>query len=83
MADLGGTRDAREGQAERVVGSYVLKRRLGSGAMGEVWLGWHRHTESSAAVKLLKDNPSFRGRSRRFFDRERRETGKHPARQSR
>ncbi len=71
-----GLPDARE----RVVGSYVLKRRLGSGAMGEVWLGWHRYTESLAAVKLLKEHPALRGRARRFFDRERRIIGRlsHP-----
>ncbi|MBI3204434.1 MAG: protein kinase [Myxococcales bacterium] len=48
--------------------------------MGEVWLGWHRHTESLAAVKLLKEHPALRGRARRFFDRERRVIGRlsHP-----
>ncbi len=56
----------------REAGPYVLKRRLGSGAMGEVWLGWHGTQESVAAVKLLKEHPSLRGRARRFFDRERR-----------
>jgi pimeloyl-ACP methyl ester carboxylesterase len=40
--------------------------------MGEVWLGWHESTEIVAAVKLLKEHPSLRGRARRFFDRERR-----------
>ncbi|MBK9000584.1 MAG: hypothetical protein IPM35_33095 [Myxococcales bacterium] len=56
-----GLPDARE----RVVGSYVLERRLGSGATGEVWLGWHPHTESLAAVKLLEEHPALRGRARR------------------
>lgn len=57
---------------ERVVGDYVLKRRLGAGAMGEVWLAWHRHSEGRAAVKLLIEHPKLRGRARRFFDREHR-----------
>ncbi len=59
-------------EARRVVGGYELQRRLGTGAMGEVWLGWHVVTEGVAAVKLLRERPSTRGRSRRLFDRERR-----------
>lgn len=57
---------------ERVVGDYILKRRLGSGAMGEVWLAWHRRSEGRAAVKLLVEHPKLRGRALRFFDREHR-----------
>lgn len=34
--------------APRIVGDYVLQRRPGSGAMGEVWLGWHQRTEAPA-----------------------------------
>ncbi|MBK7580229.1 MAG: protein kinase [Myxococcales bacterium] len=73
-------RDQRSDSRERVVGSYALKRRLGSGAMGEVWLGWHQNTESLAAIKLLRQDPALRGRARRFFDRERRIIGRlsHP-----
>ncbi len=64
----------------RQVGDWVLKRRLGSGAMGEVWLGWHRHSESRAAVKLFREHEALRGRARRFFDRERRAVARlrHP-----
>jgi hypothetical protein len=35
------TERAPELEQVRQVGDWVLKRRLGSGAMGEVWLGWH------------------------------------------
>jgi len=64
----------------RQVGDWVLKRRLGSGAMGEVWLGWHQHSESRAAVKLFREHEALRGRARRFFDRERRAVARlrHP-----
>lgn len=74
-----------ENAAERVpevrqAGDWVLKRRLGSGAMGEVWLGWHQHSESRAAVKLFREHEALRGRARRFFDRERRAVARlrHP-----
>ncbi len=64
----------------RQAGDWVLKRRLGRGAMGEVWLGWHQHSESRAAVKLFREHEALRGRARRFFDRERRAVARlrHP-----
>ncbi|RMH40013.1 MAG: hypothetical protein D6689_15060 [Deltaproteobacteria bacterium] len=40
--------------AGAVVGSYRLERLLGSGAMGEVWLGRHVRTDRPAAVKVLR-----------------------------
>jgi transcriptional regulator with GAF, ATPase, and Fis domain len=36
------------------VGSYRLEARLGSGGMGEVWLGRHRLLARPAAVKLIR-----------------------------
>ncbi|MGE0711507.1 MAG: serine/threonine-protein kinase [Planctomycetota bacterium] len=36
------------------VGNYRLQRRIGAGAMGEVWLAHHELLERPAAVKLMK-----------------------------
>ncbi|HEY5950116.1 MAG TPA: alpha/beta fold hydrolase, partial [Kofleriaceae bacterium] len=66
---------------ESLVGDYQLVRRLGRGAMGEVWLAKHIRTGGIAAVKVLRDS-SARGRERmrRFFARERRAVARlsHP-----
>ncbi len=51
------------------VGSYRLIRKLGSGAMGEVWEGTHQLLSRSAAIKLIKDSgegPEAVERRRRF-----------------
>jgi len=63
-----------------LVGDYQLMRRLGSGAMGEVWLGRHTLTETFAAVKLLRQNVKSKERVLKTFDRERRAIGRlgHP-----
>ncbi|MCA9564039.1 MAG: serine/threonine protein kinase, partial [Myxococcales bacterium] len=37
----------------RELGSYRLKKRLGEGGMGEVWLGEHRLLARPAAVKMI------------------------------
>ena len=44
--------DARD-QA-RVLGSYVLERRIGGGGMGEVWIARHRLLARPAALKVIK-----------------------------
>src|SRR5260221_484198 len=42
------------GLAHRLVlGQYVLLERLGSGGMGQVFRGRHRHLETEAAVKVI------------------------------
>jgi pimeloyl-ACP methyl ester carboxylesterase len=66
----GAGRVSREAQALRVVGSYRLERRLGSGAMGEVWLGRHVLTGGAGAVKLLREGGRNPERLRQFFLRE-------------
>jgi pimeloyl-ACP methyl ester carboxylesterase len=66
---------------EAIVGDYQLVRRVGRGAMGEVWLARHTRTEGIAAIKLLRDDSEkSRERMRRFFARERRAVARliHP-----
>src|SRR5271168_1814228 len=60
------------GESSRQVGDYELLRRIGSGAMGEVWLAKHRLTGGISAVKLLHPAVASRERAQRFFARERR-----------
>jgi serine/threonine-protein kinase len=67
--------------APELVGDYQLVRRVGRGAMGEVWLAKHSRTGGLAALKVLRDgSPKTRERMRRFFARERRAVARlsHP-----
>ncbi len=52
MTDLRDTLPA-SGHSGRLIGKFRLERRLGSGAMGDVWLGIHTTLGNSVAVKLL------------------------------
>lgn len=52
------------------IGSYVLERRLGTGAMGEVWLGTHAVSRGAGAIKLLRADLRDRGTMLRYFHRE-------------
>ncbi|HEY5921036.1 MAG TPA: protein kinase [Kofleriaceae bacterium] len=64
-----------------LAGDYQLVRRIGRGAMGEVWLGRHTRTGGIAAIKIVRaDSPRSRERMRRFFARERRAVARlsHP-----
>ncbi len=60
------------------VAGYALERRLGRGAMGEVWLGRHVRTGRQAAVKLLPSRADLRGQA--LFEVERRAAARldHP-----
>ncbi len=40
----------------RITLRYVLKRRIGQGGMGEVWLGEHNLLARPAAIKLIRDD---------------------------
>lgn len=52
------------------IGSYIVERRLGIGAMGEVWLGTHVISRGLGAVKLLRADVRDRGLLLQFFHRE-------------
>jgi len=58
--------------SQRRLGPWVLERRLGSGAMGEVWYARHAVTNGPAAVKRLHAHVAARSHMPRFFARERR-----------
>jgi hypothetical protein len=60
--------------ANTVVGQYVLERPLGEGGMAEVWLAWHLHLGTPAAIKFL--NRSYAGHAeieQRFLNEGRRQ----------
>src|SRR5438105_3548960 len=38
------------------IGSYQLKKLLGSGSFADVYLGWHMYLDSPAAIKILSMN---------------------------
>jgi serine/threonine protein kinase len=55
-------------EAQDKIGPYVLKRKLGAGAMGEVWLAYDSNLDREMAVKILP--PAFaedHDRLRRFL----------------
>jgi alpha-beta hydrolase superfamily lysophospholipase len=82
--DTSASRDSAEevaAIAAPAAGDYQLVRRIGRGAMGEVWLAQHARTGGIAAIKILRaDSPRSRERTRRFFARERRAVARlsHP-----
>jgi serine/threonine-protein kinase len=64
----------------RHMGSYVLRRRLGEGGMGEVWLATHQMLARPAAIKLIRpavlgDPDTARALIARFCDEARATSG--------
>ncbi|MGE3852674.1 MAG: serine/threonine protein kinase, partial [Planctomycetota bacterium] len=49
------------------VGDYTLKRLLGQGGMGAVFLGWHVHMQLPYAVKVLRPDMTGESFLERFF----------------
>ena len=41
---------------ERIVGQYILERKIGEGGMAEVWYARHIHLGSIVAIKFLLPN---------------------------
>ena len=54
MAELEATIEGLLRSRMRLVGSFLLRERLGSGGQGEVWLSEHRETGSPVALKLFR-----------------------------
>ncbi|HEY7315342.1 MAG TPA: serine/threonine-protein kinase, partial [Gemmataceae bacterium] len=69
-----------EALAARQLGQYVLKQRLGAGAMGEVYLAEHRLLKRPCAVKLIHAENAGDAAVLRRFEREVRATAQltHP-----
>jgi len=60
----------READAARAVGQYVLRRRLGAGGMGEVYLAEHAFLRRPCAVKLIRPERAGDARALQRFERE-------------
>jgi serine/threonine-protein kinase len=69
-----------EARTARALGPYVMKRRLGGGGMGEVFLAEHRLLKRPCAVKLIRQEHASDPQVQARFDREVRATAqlKHP-----
>ncbi|MEX2317595.1 MAG: serine/threonine-protein kinase [Pirellulales bacterium] len=66
----------REAFAAKQLGQYRLKKRLGSGGMGEVYLAEHQMMKRPCAVKLIRPEKSGDPRMLARFEREVRATAK-------
>ncbi|HEX3600808.1 MAG TPA: serine/threonine-protein kinase [Lacipirellulaceae bacterium] len=66
----------REAFAAKQLGQYRLKRRLGSGGMGEVYLAEHQMMKRPCAVKLIRPDKAGDPRMLARFEREVRATAK-------
>jgi eukaryotic-like serine/threonine-protein kinase len=70
----------REAAAARQLGQYRLRRRLGVGGMGEVYLAEHQLLKRPCAVKLIRSDEADDQRAQKRFEREVRMTAmlSHP-----
>jgi serine/threonine-protein kinase len=66
----------RQAYTARQLGQYRLKRRLGSGGMGEVYLAEHQMMKRPCAVKLIRPEKAGDPRMLARFEREVRATAK-------
>lgn len=58
----------------RSLGRYKIKKELGRGAMGVVYLAWHRDLGRPCVIKVVNPDKDTSGALRRRFEREARET---------
>ena len=58
----------------RSLGRYKIKKELGRGAMGVVYLAWHRDLGRPCVIKIVNPERDTSGALRRRFEREARET---------
>lgn len=58
----------------RSLGRYKIKKELGRGAMGVVYLAWHRDLGRPCVIKVVNPEKDDSGALRRRFEREARET---------
>ncbi|MCO4768543.1 MAG: serine/threonine protein kinase [Deltaproteobacteria bacterium] len=58
----------------RSLGRYKIKKELGRGAMGVVYLAWHRDLGRPCVIKIVNPDRDTSGALRRRFEREARET---------
>jgi len=58
----------------RSLGRYKIKKELGRGAMGVVYLAWHRDLGRPCVIKVVNPEKDSSGNLRRRFEREARET---------
>jgi len=58
----------------RSLGRYKIKKELGRGAMGVVYLAWHRDLGRPCVIKVVNPDKDASGALRRRFEREARET---------